>query len=52
MHDGSGNPYGKVYSKKQIRALLYQFNNIKCGTENFVGEELLPGIGRYIPRRF
>jgi len=51
MYDGSENPYGMVYSRKEIRALFHQFKDITFRTENFVGEELLPKIGRYIPRR-
>lgn len=52
MYDGPENPYGMVYSKNEIRALFSQFKDIKFRTENFVGEEILPKIGGYIPRRF
>jgi ubiquinone/menaquinone biosynthesis C-methylase UbiE len=52
MYDGSENPYGMVYSKREIIALFWQFAEMKFHTENFSGEELLPRIGGYIPRRF
>jgi ubiquinone/menaquinone biosynthesis C-methylase UbiE len=52
MYDGPGNPYGMVYSKKEIRTLFNQFKDIEFRKENFVGQELLPKIGAYIPRRF
>ena len=50
MYDGSGNPYGTVFSKKEVRALFKEFNNLRFYNQNFVGEELLPRFGRRIPR--
>jgi ubiquinone/menaquinone biosynthesis C-methylase UbiE len=52
MYDGSENPYGMVYSRKEIRALFNQFEDIRFRLENFVGQELLPRIGGYIPPTF
>lgn len=52
MYDGPGNPYGMVYSKKEMKALLNRFKDIKFRRENFVDPELLPKLGAYIPRRF
>jgi ubiquinone/menaquinone biosynthesis C-methylase UbiE len=52
MYDGPENPYGMVYSKKEIRRLFNLFEEIRFRSENFVGQEFLPGIGEYIPRRF
>lgn len=51
MHDGLQNPYGMVYSKSELLALFNDFGEIKFTVENFVGEELLPVIGKRIPRK-
>lgn len=50
MYDGLGNPYGMVYSKAEVSALFNKFNKIEFRVENFVGTELIPRIGKKIPR--
>ena len=50
MYDGSGNPYGTVYSKREISKLFAGFQILKFQTHNFVGEEILPVYGDRIPR--
>lgn len=52
MYDGPQNPYGMVYSKVEISALFSRFGEMEFRVENFVGQELLPVIGRRIPRSF
>lgn len=49
MYDGSGNPYGMVYSKAEVSALFKDFSEIEFEVQNFVGEELWPSVGRKIP---
>jgi hypothetical protein len=50
MYDGSGNPYGTVYSRSEIAELFHDFEIVDVHTENFVGEEILPVYGDRIPR--
>ena len=50
MYDGSGNPYGTVYSRSEISRLFHNFQILDFHTENFVGEEMLPVYGDRIPR--
>jgi ubiquinone/menaquinone biosynthesis C-methylase UbiE len=50
MYDGSGNPYGTVYSKSDVAKLFHNFQILKFHTQNFVGEEMLPVYGDRIPR--
>lgn len=51
MYDGSANPYGMVYSRRQVAAIFNKFEILNFRTENFVGEELSPRYGYRIPRR-
>lgn len=51
MYDGIGNPYGTVYSKKQLKQLLVGFDEIQFQVENFSGHDLIPKVGNLIPRR-
>lgn len=50
MYDGSGNPYGTVYSKKEMARLLSQFSRITFRVQNFSGHDVIPKIGDLIPR--
>ena len=50
MYDGSGNPYGTVYSKSDVAKLFHNFQILDFHTQNFVGEEMLPVYGDRIPR--
>lgn len=50
MYDGAGNPYGTIYSRRQISQLFHNFQILDFHTENFVGEEMLPVYGDRIPR--
>ncbi|OGP90882.1 MAG: hypothetical protein A2157_05405 [Deltaproteobacteria bacterium RBG_16_47_11] len=52
MYESSGNPYGTVYSQKEIMTLFDQFTELTFRVENFTGEELLYKLGRFVPRRF
>ena len=52
MYDGSGNPYGMVYSRKEIARILRGFGNVRFKIENFLGEEVVPRLGAAIPRTF
>lgn len=52
MYDGKKNPYSMVYSEGEVRKLFRRFKDIKIQEENFVGTEMLPGIGTKIPRKF
>jgi ubiquinone/menaquinone biosynthesis C-methylase UbiE len=52
MYDSPDNPYGMVYSQKEIRMLFERFTEITFQVENFVGEELLHRVGRFVPRSF
>lgn len=50
IYDGSENPYGMVYSKREIAAIFNKFKILDFRTQNFVGQELLPRYGDRIPR--
>ena len=50
MYDGSGNPYGMVYSKGEVTKLLDKFEQVNFRVENFEGREFLPRYGGLIPR--
>ena len=52
MYDGSGNPYGMVYSRKEVSRLLRGFEDVRFRVENFLGEEVVPRLGASIPRPF
>jgi ubiquinone/menaquinone biosynthesis C-methylase UbiE len=52
MYDGSGNPYGTVYSKKEMMQLLSGFTQIQFQVQNFSGHDVIPKVGDLIPRRF
>lgn len=52
MYDGSGNPYGMVYCRKEVTRLLRGFGDVRFRVENFLGEEVIPRFGASIPRRF
>jgi ubiquinone/menaquinone biosynthesis C-methylase UbiE len=46
--DGTGNPKGEVYSKKELEGLLHQFSSLKMFTGLFQ-PWMLPLIGGFIP---
>lgn len=51
MYDGAGNPYGMVYSRRDVREMFGQFREIQTRQENFDGAELSPRLAARIPRR-
>lgn len=50
MYDGAGNPYGMVYSKRDVRRLFRQFHDIRVRQENFEGAEVSRKLATRIPR--
>jgi SAM-dependent methyltransferase len=52
MYDGSGNPHGMVYSRKEMAGILRGFGEVRFKVENFLGEEVVPRLGAAIPRSF
>jgi SAM-dependent methyltransferase len=50
LYDGSDNPYGTVYSKREIHNLFDRFEIARFQVENFVGEEVSSRFGGRIPR--
>lgn len=40
MYDGKGNPYAKLYSKREVLEYLRNYRKVKFFQQNFVGEEL------------
>ena len=50
MYDGSANPYGTVYSKRELKNLFHNFEFLDIHVENFQGEEILPRYGGRISR--
>ena len=47
--DGVGNPKGDVYSKAELRQLLYQYQQLEMFTHLLPGSRVLPKIRRFIP---
>lgn len=51
-YDGIGNPYAKLYSKKEILDTFKNFEEFSFRIENFDSSDLLPKIGKLLPRNF
>jgi ubiquinone/menaquinone biosynthesis C-methylase UbiE len=50
MYDGSDNPYGMVYSRREVQSMFRKFEIIDFQTQNFVGEEVSARYGYLIAR--
>jgi ubiquinone/menaquinone biosynthesis C-methylase UbiE len=50
MYDGAGNPYGMVYSRREVAKLFNKFELVHSEVQNFVGEEVSARFGGRIPR--
>jgi hypothetical protein len=50
MYDGSANPYGTVYSKRELKNLFCNFEFLDMRIGNFQGEEVSPRYGGRISR--
>lgn len=51
-YDGIGNPYARLYSKKDVKNIFKGFKNFDFKIENFDSSDLFPKIGSFIPRNF
>ena len=51
-YDGVGNPYARLYSKKDVKKVFKGFQDFSFQIENFDSSDLLPKVGRIIPRNF
>lgn len=51
LYDGDGNPYGRVYSRDDMRRVLRDFGPVSFTQRNFHGLDLFPRYGDRIPKR-